>query len=150
MRMPRVTIKRLMIGVAAAGLVLGYFAWRDYQTAVFRQTDELLAATDDERWDEIVFPAVPESQYGGFLHKYVSNFDSPYCVVFASRIASSSESNGITDTTGPKISSRAIRISFVTPSKTVGMRKAPSASSGSEGGSPPTTTVAPSPIPISM
>jgi hypothetical protein len=46
-------------------------AWREYQTAVFRQTDDLLASTDDERWDEIVFPALPESQYGGFLHKLV-------------------------------------------------------------------------------
>jgi hypothetical protein len=76
--------------------------------------------------------------------------DSPYGVALARRSASSSVSNGMIETTGPKISSRAIRMSFDTPSNTVGMRYAPPASAGSVGASPPTTTVAPSPSPISM
>jgi hypothetical protein len=76
--------------------------------------------------------------------------DSPYGVAFASRIASASVSKGMIETTGPKISSFAIRMSFVTPSKTVGMRYAPVASAGSSGASPPTTKDAPSPSPISM
>ena len=48
--------------------------------------------------------------------------DSPYGVALARRTASSSVSNGMIVTTGPKISSAAIRMSFETPSKTVGMR----------------------------
>ena len=48
--------------------------------------------------------------------------DSPYGVALASRSASSSVSKAMIDTTGPKISSRAMRMSFETPSKTVGMR----------------------------
>ncbi len=46
--------------------------------------------------------------------------ERPYGVSFASRIASSSVSNGMTTTTGPKISSWAMRISERTLSKTVG------------------------------
>ena len=38
--------------------------------------------------------------------------DSPYGVALARRTASSSVSNGMTETTGPKISSRAMRMSF--------------------------------------
>jgi len=48
--------------------------------------------------------------------------DSPYGVALASRTASSSVSNGMTTTTGPKIFFAAIRMSFRTRSKTVGMR----------------------------
>ena len=59
--------------------------------------------------------------------------DRPYGVALARRSASSSVSNGMTDTTGPKISSRAIRMSFDTPSKTVGIRYAPPARAGSSG-----------------
>ena len=70
--------------------------------------------------------------------------DRPYGVAFASRIASASESNGMIETTGPKISSFAIRMSLMTPSKTAGMRYAPLASAGSSGASPPTTRFAPS------
>ena len=76
--------------------------------------------------------------------------DSPYGVAFARRSASSSVSNGMIETTGPKISSRAIRMSLQTPSKTVGIRYAPSFSAASSGASPPTTMFAPSPSPISM
>ena len=76
--------------------------------------------------------------------------DSPYGVALARRIASASESNGMIETTGPKISSFAIRMSFETPSKTVGMRYAPVASAGSSGADPPTTRFAPSARPISM
>ena len=39
----------------------------------------------------------------------------------------------MTETTGPKISSRAMRMSLSTPSKTVGRRYAPSARAGSSG-----------------
>src|SRR5687767_1756024 len=46
--------------------------------------------------------------------------DSPYSVSLASRIASSSVSNGSTDTTGPKISSRQCASSPVRASSTVG------------------------------
>ncbi len=52
-------------------------------------------------------------------------------------------------TTGPKISSCAIRMSFRTPANTVGWMKLPSASSGSSGRVPPVTTVAPSARPMS-
>ena len=76
--------------------------------------------------------------------------DSPYGVAFARRSASSSVSNGMIDTTGPKISSRAMRMSLSTPSKTVGMRYAPAGQRRVVGASPPTTMVAPSPRPISM
>ena len=48
-------------------------AWRDYQTAVFAQTISLLEGADDSRWDEIYLDAVPESQYGGFLHALVGD-----------------------------------------------------------------------------
>ena len=49
-----------------------------------------------------------------------SDPESPYGVSFAMRIASASSRNVMTPTTGPKISSRATRMSFVTPSRTVG------------------------------
>ncbi len=45
---------------------------------------------------------------------------SPYRVVFASRSASSSVSNGMTVSTGPKISSWAVRESLSSPVITVG------------------------------
>ena len=45
--------------------------------------------------------------------------DRPYGLSFASRTASSSVSKGMIATTGPKISSRAIRMPEVTESKTV-------------------------------
>ena len=54
------------------------------------------------------------------------------------------------ETTGPKISSFAIRMSLETPSKTAGMRYAPLASAGSSGAVPPTTSFAPSSRPMSM
>jgi hypothetical protein len=48
-------------------------AWREYQTAVFAQTISLLEGVDDARWDEVYLDAVPESQYGGFLHTLVGD-----------------------------------------------------------------------------
>ena len=45
---------------------------------------------------------------------------SPYGVSFAMRSASASSSNSVTVRTGPKISSRATRQSFETPSRIVG------------------------------
>ena len=68
---------------------------------------------------------------------------------FPSRTASSSPSNGMTTTTGPKISSCAIRMSLATSANIVGSMKLPAASSGSAGRLPPWTTVAPSALPIS-
>jgi hypothetical protein len=64
-------------------------------------------------------------------------------------ITSSIEENGITDITGPKISSRAIVASFVTSAKMVGGTKYPWARRGSSGFSPLAARVA-SPVPISM
>jgi hypothetical protein len=48
-------------------------AWREYQTAAFNQTDELLVATDDVRWDEIYLESVPPAQQGGFIHLLVGD-----------------------------------------------------------------------------
>jgi hypothetical protein len=47
----------------------------------------------------------------------------PYSVWLARRIASSGSSNGMTDPTGPKISSRAIAMSLSTSAKIVGWTK---------------------------
>ena len=46
--------------------------------------------------------------------------DSPYGVLFALATASSGVRNVSTDSTGPKISSRAIRCAWLTPLNTVG------------------------------
>jgi DinB superfamily len=43
-------------------------AWRAYQSAVFAQTDMLLASMDDARWDDVWLEQVPDSMRGGFLH----------------------------------------------------------------------------------
>ncbi len=48
-------------------------AWRDYQTAAFAQTDEVLAASDASRWEEIAFETVPPAMHGGFLHMLVGD-----------------------------------------------------------------------------
>ena len=48
--------------------------------------------------------------------------DSPYGVSLASRIASASSLKGMIATTGPKISSRTMRMSVRAPSKMVGIR----------------------------
>jgi hypothetical protein len=48
-------------------------AWREYQTGVFRQTNDLLMAMDDGRWDEIHLDAVPTALHGGFLHRLVGD-----------------------------------------------------------------------------
>src|SRR5262249_20737486 len=55
----------------------------------------------------------------------------PYSVSLAIRIASSSSANGITDSTGPKISSRAMLMSFDTSVNSVGVMKLPAARSPS-------------------
>ncbi|EUA91899.1 hypothetical protein I551_1621 [Mycobacterium ulcerans str. Harvey] len=46
---------------------------------------------------------------------------NPYTLSLANRIASSSVSNGITDSTGPKISSWAMVIELSTSTKSVGL-----------------------------
>src|SRR5215831_11889094 len=51
----------------------------------------------------------------------------PYWVSLAIRTASSSSLNGITDSTGPKISSRAMLMSLVTSVNSVGATKLPAA-----------------------
>jgi len=48
-------------------------AWRAYQSAVFAQTDNLLLAMDDARWDEIVMHEIPESQRRGFMYLLVGD-----------------------------------------------------------------------------
>ncbi|MDQ2682184.1 MAG: DinB family protein [Chloroflexota bacterium] len=42
-------------------------AWREYQTAVFAKTIDLLTRTEDGRWDEIYADAVPGAMSRGFL-----------------------------------------------------------------------------------
>ena len=59
-------------------------------------------------------------------------------------MASSSPSTGITTTTGPKISSRAMRIWLSIPPYAVGPTKLPSRSSASSGTDPPAATLTPS------
>ena len=73
----------------------------------------------------------------------------PYSVSLAIRIASSSSANGITDSTGPKISSRAMLMSFDTSVNSVGATKLPAASSPSLR-VPPQTSRAPSALPVSI
>ena len=75
--------------------------------------------------------------------------DSPYCVSLAIRIASSSVSNGIAHTTGPKISSWATRMSLRTSASTAGRRKNPFSPPATSGISPPVTRRAPSFCPVS-
>ena len=71
----------------------------------------------------------------------------PYSVSLAIRIASSSSVNGITDSTGPKISSRAMVMSLDTSANRVGVTKFPAASSPSPR-VPPQTSRAPSAWPL--
>src|ERR1700733_6542040 len=61
----------------------------------------------------------------------------PYTVSLAIAIASSSSSNGMTDRTGPKISSCAIRIWLLTPVKIVGSTNQPSPKRLLSAGPPP-------------
>jgi len=76
--------------------------------------------------------------------------DSPNSVALARQTTSSSASKESTVITGPKISSRAIRISSVTSAKTVGSTKKPPSKPCNDGIPPPTTSRAPSCLPISM
>jgi hypothetical protein len=48
-------------------------AWRAYQAAVFEQTEHLLMATEDGRWDEVIFDRVPAGFHGGFLQLLVGD-----------------------------------------------------------------------------
>jgi DinB superfamily len=43
--------------------------WRAYQAAVFARTEAALAGLSEERFEEVVFPRVPEAMRGGFLSK---------------------------------------------------------------------------------
>ena len=70
-------------------------------------------------------------------------------VSLAISIASASVSYGMIDSTGPKISSRAMVMSRVTPENTVGCTKKPRSSPSGVVG-PPATSVAPSSMPIWM
>ena len=67
---------------------------------------------------------------------------SPYTESLAIATASSSSSNGMNDTTGPKISSRATRIELTTSASTVGSTYQPFGRCG--GRRPPAATRAPS------
>ena len=73
----------------------------------------------------------------------------PYWVPLAIRSASSSSSAPSTESTGPKISSWAMRISDETSSKIVGATKKPPSYPSPASLPPPTTTVAPSSRPLS-
>lgn len=42
-------------------------AWREYQSAVFAQTEDALASLPAERFAEVLFESVPDSVKGGFL-----------------------------------------------------------------------------------
>ncbi|MEA2596826.1 MAG: hypothetical protein QOF01_3295 [Thermomicrobiales bacterium] len=54
--------------VVAEGIRFGDLAaWRAYQEAVFARTEAAMAELPDERFDEVVFPQVPEAMRGGFL-----------------------------------------------------------------------------------
>jgi hypothetical protein len=64
--------------------------------------------------------------------------------------ASSSSLKRVTVTTGPKISSRTMRMSLVTSVNKVGATQKPSLSSGSAGSAACTASFAPSSIPIWM
>ena len=66
------------------------------------------------------------------------------------RMASSNEPHGITDTTGPKISSRAMRIPGATSVKIVGSWKKPFACAPDVSRFPPVRSRAPSALPIWM
>src|SRR6266404_277960 len=68
----------------------------------------------------------------------------PYSVSLASLMASASSSKGITDSTGPKISSRAMLMSLDTSANSVGATKLPCASSSPPARPPPHTRRAPS------
>ena len=73
----------------------------------------------------------------------------PYSVAFAIAMASSSSVNGMTDSTGPKISSRAMVMSLCTSVNRVGATKLPAARSPSPR-VPPQTSRAPSSWPVPM
>ena len=71
----------------------------------------------------------------------------PYAVALASPTASSSLSAGRMAVTGPKISSRTMAMSGVTPSKMVGGMNSPLPMAR---GAPPVRTCPPSALPFSM
>ena len=73
----------------------------------------------------------------------------PYGVALARSTTSSSVSNGSAEMTGPKISSRAIRIPSDTAPKTVGSMKLPPSRPGAEARCPPASNSAPSLLPES-
>ena len=75
---------------------------------------------------------------------------SPYGVLFTSASMACGSSQRSTESTGPKISSRAIVLSWVTSANTVGSMKQPPARPGSGGGPPPATSRAPSARPWAM
>jgi hypothetical protein len=52
-------------------------AWRAYQDAVFVRTETVLAGLTEERFEEIVFPQVPEAMRGGFLSRLVGEEPVP-------------------------------------------------------------------------
>ena len=68
-----------------------------------------------------------------------SEVDRPYFTLLTMRTASSQSSTGMTEVTGPKISSWAIRASGLTSAKIVGSKNEPFASAPSRAGWPPMT-----------
>ena len=91
--------------------------------------------------------AIPSARTLSVLH---TPADRPYSLSFAIATASSSSRWVSTTSTGPKISSRAMRMSLVAPVRIVGATQCPSASSGSVGTSPWKAIVQPSSCPSAM
>ena len=74
--------------------------------------------------------------------------ERPKLEALFTRTASAKSFTLTTESTGPKISSTAMRASGFTPANTVGRKKCPFASAPSVAGSPPATSVAPASRPI--
>ena len=73
------------------------------------------------------------------MSRVKSEVESPYLTEFTIRTVSSQVSTGMTDVTGPKISSMAMRASGFTSVKMVGWKKLPLSSPPSRAASPPIT-----------
>ena len=73
------------------------------------------------------------TRWARWMSRVKTPAESPNCVALARATTSSSLSKTSTHITGPKISSRAIRISSETSANTVGATKKPSARAGNRG-----------------
>ena len=55
------------IEVAERVRIVDLEAWQAYQTDVFARTEATLASAPQDRWNEVVFEAVPDALRGGFI-----------------------------------------------------------------------------------